>query len=110
GPLVRGVVLVEDRLDGADGFAGAAVHAFVGLDVEHPVALVDAVHRALVDAGTILDVDAGQGDDVGHGRFLPSETAPIISSRPPGPGRGGAVGRGGDRSHTRGPPARSVRG
>src|SRR5699024_5514491 len=39
GPLVRGVVLVVDRLDGADGFAGAAVHAFVGLDVEHPVAL-----------------------------------------------------------------------
>jgi hypothetical protein len=27
---------------------------------------VDAVHRADVHAGTVFDVDAGLGDDVGH--------------------------------------------
>src|SRR5690606_34175751 len=65
-PLVGGVVLVEDRLDRADRLAGAAVHALVRLDVEHPAALVDAVDGALVDAGAVLHVDAGQGDHVGH--------------------------------------------
>src|SRR5690606_18510121 len=42
-PLVGEVVFVVDRLDGADRLAGTAVDAFVGLDVEHPVAFVDAV-------------------------------------------------------------------
>src|SRR5215213_2167509 len=65
-PLLRGVVLVEDRLDGADRLAGAAVHALVGVDVEHPLAFVDAVDRALVDARPVLQVDARLGDDVGH--------------------------------------------
>src|SRR4051794_18047610 len=65
-PLLRGVVLVEDRLDGAHRLAGAAVDALVGVDVEHPLALVDAVDGALVDAGPVLEVDAGLRDDVGH--------------------------------------------
>ena len=65
-PLLRGVVLVEDRLDRADRLAGTAVDALVGVDVEHPLALVDAVDRALVDAGPVLQVDARLGDDVGH--------------------------------------------
>src|SRR6266545_434061 len=70
-PLGRDVVLVEDRLHRADGLAGAAVHALVGVDVEHAVALVDAVDRALLDAGLVLHVDAGLGDDVGHRRVDP---------------------------------------
>ena len=40
------VVFVEDRLDRADRLAGAAVNAFVGVDVEHPLTFVDAVNRA----------------------------------------------------------------
>ena len=44
-PLRRHVVLVEDRGDGADRLAGAAVDALVGVDVEHARALVDAVDR-----------------------------------------------------------------
>src|SRR5829696_4054197 len=66
-PLLRGVVLVEDRLDGADGFAGATIHAFVGVDVEHPLPLVNAVDRALLDAGQILQVHARLRDHVRHG-------------------------------------------
>src|SRR5439155_10673257 len=46
-PLGRYVVLVEDRLDRADRLARPAVHALVGVDVEHAVALIDAVDRAL---------------------------------------------------------------
>ena len=66
GPDVGQVVLVVDRLDRADRLAGAAVDAFVGVDVERALTLVDAVDGALVDAGAVLDVDARQRDDVGH--------------------------------------------
>ena len=64
--LIRQVILVEDRLDRADRLAGTAVHALVRVDVEHPLALVDAVDGALVDAGPVLQVDTGLRDDVGH--------------------------------------------
>src|SRR5207247_10014474 len=76
-PLRGDVVLVEDRGDRAHRLAGAAVQALVGLDVEHPAALVDAVHRALVDAGAVLHVDAGFGDGVRH-RILPFSTVPTV--------------------------------
>src|SRR5215471_4965787 len=66
-PLLGDVVFVEDRLDRADRFAGAAVDAFVGVDVEHPLALVDAVDRAFLDAALVLDVDARLGDHICHG-------------------------------------------
>jgi hypothetical protein len=36
------------------------------MDVEGPVALVDAVDRTLLDAGPVLDVDARAADHVGH--------------------------------------------
>ena len=65
-PLFGQVVLVVDGLNRADRFAGAAVHTFVRVDVERPLALVDAVDRAFVDAGPVLDIDTGQRDDVGH--------------------------------------------
>ena len=65
-PLLGGVVLVEDRLDRADRLTGTAVDAFVGVDVQHPLALVDAVDRALLDAGLVLEVDTRLRDDVGH--------------------------------------------
>src|SRR5215211_4059292 len=76
-PLGGDVVLVEDRGHRAHRLAGPAVHALVGLDVEHPPALVDTVHRALVDAGPVLHVDAGLADRVGHG-ILPFSTVPTV--------------------------------
>src|SRR5206468_5649563 len=83
-PLRRHVVLVEDRLDRADRLAGAAVDALVRVDVEHPVALVDAVDRAFLDAGLVLDVDARLGDDVGHrvppGAAVGATSSPALSS------------------------------
>ena len=75
---VRGeIVLGEDRGHGAHGDACVAVHALVGLDVEHPP-LVDAVDRALVHAGLVLDVDARFGDHVCHQVSFP----PGLSPRP----------------------------
>src|SRR5699024_1222834 len=66
-PFRGHIVFEEDRLDGADGFAGTAVDAFVGVDVERALALVDAVDRAFFDAGAVLHIHTGLGDDVGHG-------------------------------------------
>src|SRR4051794_11870506 len=74
-PLRRRVVFGEDGGDGADRHARVAVHAFVGLDVEHPRALVDAVDRTFVDAGAVLHVDAGLCDHVGHATSIPSRPA-----------------------------------
>src|SRR6266545_915664 len=54
-PLLRGLVLDEDRLHRADGLAGPAV---------------DAVHRADLDAGLVLHVDARLGDDIRHRDLL----------------------------------------
>src|SRR5690606_25855962 len=64
------VVLVVDRLDRADRLARPAVHALVGMDVEGPAPLVDAVDRALLDAGTVHHIDARFSDDVRHGSLL----------------------------------------
>src|SRR5205085_10453215 len=78
-PSIRHVVFVEDRLDGTNGLARSAVHALVGVDVEHPRSLVDAVHRALFDAGLVLDVDTGLGDHICHSRYpLVDRDGPIV--------------------------------
>src|SRR5664279_230385 len=69
-PLPGDVVLVEDGLDRADRLAGAAVDALVRLDVERSLPFVDAVDRALFDAGPVQHVDARLGDDVGHPLLL----------------------------------------
>lgn len=78
-PLAWQVVLVINRLYGAHWLAGAAVDALVGVNVEHSVALVDAVNGALFDASFVFDIDAGKGDYVGHEIILPvtnTATAP----------------------------------
>src|SRR5437016_6294305 len=74
-PLLRHVILEEDRVYGADRLAGGAVDADLGIDVVLLVlaGAVDAVHRADVHAGGILRADAGLRDYVSHLRF---QTAP----------------------------------
>src|SRR3712207_7821256 len=59
--------------------ARTAVDALVGVDVHHPVALVDAVHRTLVDTGLVEDIDAGLGDHVGHGVRSEEHTSELQS-------------------------------
>src|SRR4051812_25863953 len=80
-PLVGRVVLVEDRLNRADRLTRTAVDALVGVDVEHPRALVDAVDGALLDAGAVENIDARLGDDVGHAETLLGRICPHLVSR-----------------------------
>src|SRR6218665_1038573 len=80
-PLLGQIVLVVDRLDRTHRLARTAVHALIGVDVQRTLTLVDAVNGALVDAGTILHIDARQRDDVGHRMSAPSRETATCSSR-----------------------------
>jgi len=64
--IIGQVILVIDGLDGAYGLASAAVNALLRVNVEATLTLVNAVDGTLLDASTILDIHAGQTDDVGH--------------------------------------------
>src|SRR5262249_60161645 len=89
--------LLEDRLPGALGLAGAAVDALVGVDVElgrelgliRPGVLVDAVDRANRNTAGVEAVSAESGDNVRH-RGLPDgarsgeKSGPLLA---PGGGR-----------------------
>src|SRR5690242_15784803 len=57
----------DDRLGRAFRLADAAIDAFVGMNDEHVLALVEAIDGADFDAIHVLALDAGFGDDVGHG-------------------------------------------
>ena len=50
----------------ADRLAQTAIDTFIGLDINRPAALIDAIDRTRSQAGQIFDVDAGGGDDIGH--------------------------------------------
>ena len=55
-----------DRVDWAFRLAHAAIDAFVRVDDEHILALVETVHGAHLDAIHILALDAAFVDDVGQ--------------------------------------------
>src|SRR3569833_3162064 len=75
---------------GLDGFwrafrlADTAIDAFVGVDHQHVLAFVEAVHRADLDAIHELALDAGFGDDIGHGNKAPTgKNGAVITVRRP---------------------------
>jgi hypothetical protein len=55
-----------DGVGGTFGFADAAVDAFVGMDDQHVLALVEAVDGTDFNAVGIFAFDAGFSDDVSH--------------------------------------------
>src|SRR6266487_6458607 len=64
--LKPGFAISLDSIDGAFRFANATVDAFVGMDNEHVLALVEAVHGAHLDAVHGFAANAAIVDDVGH--------------------------------------------
>src|SRR5262247_3716712 len=70
----RGVEAIVDRRDRTGGHAGAAVDAFLRVNVEHRrggelrfvLARVNAVHGTDVDAGSVFRADARISNDEGH--------------------------------------------
>ena len=75
------VVFAEDRLHRAGRLAGAAVLALIGVGIEHPLALVDALDRALTDARLVLDIK--------HGSAITWVIAGSAPRRPAGTGGAG---------------------
>src|SRR5690606_35484912 len=63
----RHVVLVVDRLHRAHRLARTTVHALVRMDVQRPLALIDAVRRTLLDARLVLHVHTRLSNHVRHG-------------------------------------------
>lgn len=67
-PLRRDVILVVDSLNRAYGFTCTAVHALIGLYVEHASALIDAINWALFDARLVFHIDTGLCNYVRQGK------------------------------------------
>jgi hypothetical protein len=78
-PLLREVIFVIDCFNRAYGLTGTAVHTLIGMNVEHSVAFIDAVHGTFINAGTVLHIDTGKGDDVGHKNSSKSEKRTVSS-------------------------------
>ena len=71
--LKPGFAISLDGIDGAFRFANATVDAFVRVDDEHVLALVEAVHGAHLDAVHGFAANAAVVDDVGQLGVLPAD-------------------------------------
>jgi hypothetical protein len=78
-PTLGQIVLIVDCLNGTHGLASATVHALIRMDVQHSVTLINAVNRTFVNAGPVLDVNAGQSDHIGHGCNILSTNLTLIA-------------------------------
>lgn len=65
-PLFWNIVFVVDSFSWADWFAGAAVNTFVGLDVHHAIAFVDAIYWAFFDTCLVFNIDTRQCNHISH--------------------------------------------
>src|SRR5204863_385064 len=83
--LVGALRTLRDRPDSTETLrlAGAAIDAFVRVDIQLILTLVDAVHGADIHARPILHIDAGLCDDVRHSgsKHVASAPAPPDSRR-----------------------------
>lgn len=73
------------RLDGfcrALRLTHAAVNAFIGMDDEHVVAFIKAVHRTHFNAVHVLALDAVLNDDIGHVLALKLSTVVLVRGLP----------------------------
>ena len=80
-PLGWDVIFVIDRFDWADRFAGATVNALIRLDVEHPIALVDAIDWALFDTGLIFNIHTRKRDHICHERLLTTSFKVLLKEK-----------------------------
>ena len=71
-PLTWDIVFVIDRLDRTYRLTRTTIDTLIGLDVEHPLALIYAIDRTLLDTGLVFDVDTWFCDDVCHEVLIPS--------------------------------------
>src|SRR5699024_1365863 len=80
-PLFGNIVLIVNRFDRAHRLTSATIDTFIGMDVKHPVALVDAIDRTLLHTGEVFQVDTRLRDDVGHNSPF-TKLGPVFHGRP----------------------------
>ena len=56
----------QDRFGRTFWLTNAAIDALAGVDDEHVIAFIEAIHRAYFDAVHIFAFDAGLSDNIGH--------------------------------------------
>jgi hypothetical protein len=66
GVLWWNILFGEDCRDRTLRLAGAAIDAFVGVDVELVLPFVDAIHRTHIHAGAVLHPNAGLDNYISH--------------------------------------------
>ena len=64
-----GLGIGNDGLDRAFRLADAAIDAFVGVDDQHVLALVETIHGANLDTVHQFALDAALDDNIGRGTF-----------------------------------------
>jgi hypothetical protein len=73
------IVFVVNGLYRADWLTCTAVDTLVRLNVKHAITFIDAVHGTLFNAGPVLEIYTGKGDDIGH--FYSNESGAIAVRR-----------------------------
>src|SRR5271169_3370194 len=71
-----------DRIGRAFRLADAAIDAFIRMDHQHIVALVETIDGAHLDAIGVFALDAGFSDDVSHPRLRKRSIFPIFQRLP----------------------------
>jgi hypothetical protein len=69
-PLLRYIVFVENRLDGALRNARFAINAFFRMDVEYFLTFVETFHGADNDAIRVFTSETWFANNMGHGQVL----------------------------------------
>jgi hypothetical protein len=65
--VIRHIFFSVDGIDGALRDADRTVNALIGIDDQKIRSFTEAVDRADIDAVGVAALDAGFGDNVGHG-------------------------------------------
>jgi len=64
GPLCWQIILVVNGFNWTNRLASTTVNTLIGVDVEHTVTLIDAVHRTFGNTGLVLDINTWQRNNV----------------------------------------------
>ncbi len=77
--ISAGLAVGEDGLGWTFRFTNSAVDAFVGVDDEHVLALVETIHRTYFDAISVFALDTKVIDKIGHFLlFKPLNLRPVL--------------------------------
>ena len=80
--LGAGLAVGEDGLGRTFRFTNSAVDAFVGVDDEHVLALVETIHRTYFDAISVFALDTKVIDKIGHFLlFKPLDLRPVLEQK-----------------------------